>query len=309
MTVNSLDARRRSIAAAAQLACLLEASAPKPGNVSPGRSFPDMGYHDFLASAVAIGPVFANADRHSLGQLVHQAVASTSSWVPANTNLGIVLLLAPLAKAAMSASVVASTPESPRTGLIEQDLLWRSVNDLLAATTIDDAREVYAAIRLAGPGGLGRVDQQDVSGEPSVTLAEAMQLAAGHDGVAREYATGYQVTRGISMPALQRARRDGLSWEEAIAETFLTVLSHHLDTHIARKAGRSAAAAATEAAAAILAAGGVRTPDGRTAVDALDRSLRDRDHAKNPGTTADLTAASVFAVLLVDGWRGISQHE
>ena len=90
------------IAAAAQLACLLEASAPKPGNVSPARRFEDAGYEDFLASAAAIGAPLADAGAYPLGASIRRAVEATARWTRSNTNLGIVLLLAPLARAAFA---------------------------------------------------------------------------------------------------------------------------------------------------------------------------------------------------------------
>ena len=89
------------VAAAAQLACLLEASAPKPGNVSPGRPFADARYEDFLASAVAIGEPLAGAGTRRLGRTILHAIEATTRWTRSNTNLGIVLLVAPLARAAL----------------------------------------------------------------------------------------------------------------------------------------------------------------------------------------------------------------
>ena len=273
------------IAAAAQLACLLEAHAPKPGNVSPGRDFADVGYGDFVASAAAIGAPFTRVDLTPLGALVREAVEATAKWAPSNTNLGIVLLLAPLAKAALG-------PNDLRSNLV----------GVLDTTTVDDAREVYAAIRLASPGGLGKADAQDVAGEPTVSLLDAMRLAADRDGIAREYATGFEVTFGTAAPTLDKARAAGLTWDEAIVETFLTLLAAGLDTHIARRSGNDAAAAVTERARAALAAGGVRSPEGRLAIDDMDRALRDARNSGNPGTTADLTAAAIFVVLIGGGW-------
>ena len=89
------------IAALAQLACLLEVSAPKPGNVSPGRHFADLRYEDFLTSAIAIGQPFARAGDQSVGVTIRHAIDATACWTRTNTNLGIVLLLAPLARAAV----------------------------------------------------------------------------------------------------------------------------------------------------------------------------------------------------------------
>src|SRR5881628_1460774 len=130
------------VAAAAQLACLLEATAPKPGNVSPTASFHDATYEDFLASAVAIGPALAAAGERPLGATIRAAVEATGRWVPSNTNLGLVLLLAPLARAALISSDDAAA-------------LRTAVATTLGETTVADAQEVYAAIRQARPGGLG----------------------------------------------------------------------------------------------------------------------------------------------------------
>jgi triphosphoribosyl-dephospho-CoA synthase len=267
------------VATAAQLACLLEVSAPKPGNVSPGRHFHDTRYEDFLASAAAIGPAIALAGEQPLGATIRAAIESTTHWTGgrANTNLGIVLLFAPLARAA---------------------ILRIDVTDVLTATTVDDARATYAAIRLARPGGLGDADAQDVGAEPTVTLRDAMALAADRDAVAREYATGYATTYSVGVPALKRARRDGLDWDDAVVETFLALLASGYDTHIARKLGRAAAESVSARAVAVVAAGGIRTEAGRAAVADLDRALRDDRNQANPGTTADLTAAALYVWLL-----------
>jgi triphosphoribosyl-dephospho-CoA synthase len=271
------------VAGAAQLACLLEVSAPKPGNVSPGRHFHDTRYEDFLASAVAIGPVMGGADDRPIGSTVLAAVEATAVWTTANTNLGIVLLFAPLAR-----------------GVGRRDL----VREALEGTTVSDARDVYRAIRLAGPGGLGRVPSEDIGGEPTVTLREAMGLAAGRDSIAREYVTDFATTFGSSVPALTRARRDGLSWDDAIVETYVGLLAAEPDTHIVRKLGVAVASEVTGRAGAAMASGGVRTESGRAALAELDVVLRGYPrNGANPGTTADLTAAAIFVSLMQGGWR------
>ena len=112
---------------------------------------------------------------------------------------------------------------------------------------------MYAAIRQARPGGLGSVDAQDVTDEPTLTLLDVMKLAAGRDGIAREYATAFELTFETSAPILARARRDGLAWDEAVVETFLTLLADWPDTHIARRAGPETSAALTHEAKSVLA--------------------------------------------------------
>ena len=285
-----------NVGLAAQLACLLEVSAPKPGNVSPGRHFADLRYEDFLASALAIGAPMTGAGERGVGATVRLAVEATSHVTRSNANLGIVLLCAPLARAAFLTAT-----EHKRTGS-RSPTLRDTVRIVLDETTIEDAREVYAAIRLAPPGGLGRAESQDVSSEPTMTLVEVMRLAAHRDTIAAEYATGFDVTFETAVPALEKARREGLAWDEAVVETFLTVLSAVEDTHIARRSGSALAADVTQRARRVLAAGGVRTDAGRLAIAEMDTALRDDRNSGNPGTTADLTAAAIFVVLLGGGW-------
>jgi triphosphoribosyl-dephospho-CoA synthase len=285
------------VVAAAQLACLLEVSAPKPGNVSPGRHFGDTRYEDFLASAAALGPALAGAGTRPLGATIRRAILATARWTRSNTNLGMVLLLAPLARAAAAAR--APGDEGP----IDRTALRAALAETLDATTVDDARGVYAAIRRAAPGGLGRAEAQDVADEPTVTLLEAMRLAAHRDGIAREYATAFATTFEVGVPALARARADGLPWEDAVVECYLTLLAAGPDTHVARRAGQATAERVARDAQGVMAAGGVRTEAGRAAVADLDAALRDRDNTANPGTTADLTAAAILVVLLGGGWH------
>ena len=225
----------------------------------------------------------AGAGRRPVGETVRLAIEATAQWTRSNSNLGIVLLLAPLARAA---NIGANTG------------LRAALARVLEETSVDDARNVYAAIRLAGPGGLGEAESQDVADEPDVTLLAAMRMAADRDAIAREYANGFEVTFETGASVLARARTDGLSWDDAIVETFLTLLAGTADTHIARRSGMALARKVTEWAQGVMAAGGVRSARGRRATAEFDRSLRNKETRANPGTTADLTAAAIFVTLL-----------
>jgi triphosphoribosyl-dephospho-CoA synthase len=284
------------IGAAAQLACLLEASAPKPGNVSPGRHFHDTRFEDFVASAVAIGPELARAGERSVGETVRAAVEATARWSRANTNLGIVLLLAPLARAA------ALPGPAP---------LRRRLATVLESTTVADAEEVYAAIRRTAPGGLGRAGAQDVAAAPTVTLRDAMALAAERDSVAREYVTDFALTFDVAVPALLQTRAAGLGWTDAAVEAFLALLEAAPDSLIARKLGAEAAARVSARAREVRALGAGRTAEGRRGLALLDAELRDARNTRNPGTSADLTAAALFVVIIECGWNpsGASRAE
>ena len=275
------------IATLAQLSCLLEVSAPKPGNVSPGMRFRDMSYEDFLVSALAIGPAIGEAGKVPLGITIERALAATREVTRANTNLGLVLLLTPLAAAS----------------ILTAGTLRERVQRVLRATTIDDARLVYNAIRSANPGGMGKVSAEDLGEQPKVTLVKAMDLARERDSVAREYATDFEITFDCGVPALRAARQAGLGWLDTVTEAGLKLLSEVPDTLIARKAGKEVALQISAGARGVLEAGGIRSQPGRKALAEFDASLRDPQNSRNPGTTADLIAAATFVTLLEDGWN------
>jgi triphosphoribosyl-dephospho-CoA synthase len=270
-----------TVAGAAQLACVLEASAEKPGNVTPSHDFADTSYEDMLRSAIALGFALGRAADGGVGDTVLSAVRATRRVAGANTNLGIVLLLAPLARAALLGGPLRPGAEA-----------------VLSALTLDDARAAYEAIRLAGAGGLDEPVEHDVRAAPTVSLREAMAAAAERDSVAAEYATDYAVTFDRGLPALARALDDGLGARAATVELALELLAAVPDTLIARKRGRRAAERVAADAAVVLSAGGVRTAAGRAALEAFDASLRRDGNALNPGTTADLVTAVLFVALL-----------
>jgi triphosphoribosyl-dephospho-CoA synthase len=273
---------RSDIAFAGQLACILEVTAPKPGNVSPGRDFADLTYEDFLLSAAAIGGALGEAGARPPGETVLRAIRDTRRWVRTNTNLGIVLLFAPLARAAA----------------LGGGSLRSRLSAVLSALTVEDAVAVYEAIRLADPGGLGEVAEHDVRGVPEITLREAMGLAADRDAIAREYMTDFALTFEVAVPVIEVARAQGASWSDAALEAYLHLLSRVPDTLIARKKGLAAARRVSEHADRVLRSGRPGSPARQAAIDAFDALLRDPSHSLNPGTTADLTAAALFVVLL-----------
>jgi triphosphoribosyl-dephospho-CoA synthase len=271
-----------SIGQCATLACLLEVSAPKPGNVHRGADFEDLRFEDFCVSAVAVAPAMEAAVDRGLGATVLAAVEATRRAVAANTNLGTVLLLAPLAKVPRRAS------------------LPRGVAEVLASCGPRDAEDVYAAIRLAAPGGLGTVDQYDVAGPPPADLLAAMKAAAARDMVARQYAEDFRQVLGQAVPWLREAIA---AWPLRTSTVYvqMRLMAEHPDSLIARKCGPAVAKEASDRAARVLAEG---TPGS----GAYDRALADFDfwlrsdgHRRNPGTTADLIAAALFAGLR-DGW-------
>jgi triphosphoribosyl-dephospho-CoA synthase len=290
-----------SVAGAAQLACILEVAAEKPGNITPSHDFHDTSYEDMLRSAIAVGPELARARERGVGETVLAVVEASRRVAPANTNLGIALLLAPLAKAALidpggAHGAEASTMiggSGPDAGPLRARL-----GATLGALDVADARAAYAAIRLSGAGGLRERVEHDVRSEPAVSLREAMASAAERDSVASEYVTDYALTFGTGVPALVAALGDGLAVREAIVELHLRLLDQAPDTLIARKRGADAAERVSAGAREVLAAGGMRTAAGRRALRSFDASLREPGNALNPGTTADLVTATLFVALV-----------
>jgi triphosphoribosyl-dephospho-CoA synthase len=270
-----------AVAGAAQLACVLEVSAQKPGNITPRHDFHDTTYEDMLRSAIAVGPELARAGERGVGDTVLAVVQASSRAARANTNLGIALLLAPLAQAALAGGP-----------------LRERLAATLGALGVADARAAYAAIRLAGAGGLEERVEHDVRSEPAVGLREAMASAAARDSIAAEYVSDFALTFETGIPALVAALGDGLAERQAIVELHLRLLDVAPDSLIARKRGAEAAARVSAGARDVLRAGGVRTAAGRRALRSFDGSLREPGNALNPGTTADLVTATMFVALL-----------
>tara|TARA_R110002111_G_scaffold168038_1_gene233859 strand:+ start:138645 stop:139550 length:906 start_codon:yes stop_codon:yes gene_type:complete len=260
------------------LACLMEATARKPGNVHPGASFPDLTYPDFLKSAAVIAPLLAHTDSHNIGSVIRQCISETQKVIPSNSNLGMVLLLAPLAAV-------------PLEKTIEE-----GIQNILHDLTIQDAREVYEAIRIANPGGLGKTKSEDVSVEPTGTLRQVMTLAADRDSVASEYANDFRITLGTAAPTLRELWKQCDNWEDAIIRLQLRLMSDFPDTLISRKRGFAEAELSAERARIAL-----HAEDFATGLSQFDAWLRQDGNQRNPGTTADLIVAGLF-VAMRDGF-------
>jgi triphosphoribosyl-dephospho-CoA synthase len=256
------------------LACLFEATARKVGNVHRYRDFEDLTYLEFVLSAAAIAPVMELAPSRSVGATVLCAVEATRAVVKTNTNLGIALLLAPLAAT------------DNRVQLAER----------LAALTVEDSVLVYRAIRLAQPGGLGEVREQDVASEPTLPLRELMALAQERDSIAAEYVNGFESIFDLGVPALLDGYATMGSLEAAILHCQLNFLTEKGDSLLRRKRGDAENERLRNTAARVLALG-MGTASGMRELTQLDGWLREEGHSRNPGTTADLVTACLFVAL------------
>ncbi|MGA0593691.1 triphosphoribosyl-dephospho-CoA synthase [Enterovirga sp. CN4-39] len=263
----------RCIAEAYEAACLAELAALKPGNVHVFAAGHRMRVEDFRRSAtVSSGPLSRAGS--GVGERVLGAVEATSGAVGQNTNLGILLLCAPLAAAA------------ERGGHLRTAL-----DEVLAALDMEDARRVYAAIRLANPAGLGRTDRHDVAEEPDIDLRAAMAAAAERDRIAHAYVTGFQDLFETGLSALTEARSHGLAEPWPATAVHFAFLAGFRDSHICRKHG---AACAEEVRAEAAALGRILFVNDEYVRDLLAFDISLKLRGLNPGTTADLTVATLF---------------
>ncbi len=273
-----MNVREDAIAQAYIDACVAELDAPKPGNVhrfAPGHR---MEVADFVRSAEAsAAPIAARGAR--VGSRIREAVDATLKAVGQNTNLGIILLCAPLAAAAESPDVT----------------LRVALATVLDGLDRSDAHDVFAAIAAANPGGLGRAPRHDVKAPVTATLREAMAEAVDRDRIARQYVTTYEDIFSLGLPALAIARQRGRDAHWSTLAVFLTFLAALPDTHILRKFDAATAEGVRREAAdwrdAFAAA---RDPE-RLADGLLTWDATLKSRGVNPGTSADLTVATLFA--------------
>jgi len=262
-------------------ACIWEVMARKVGNVHPTAPFADVDCVSFLLSAAVITPNFGyRKDYMYIGDTILACARRTREVVGSNTNLGILLLLTPLAYPGAPMNT-----EGFSNRVLNSDVL------------LFDAPLVYEAIRLANPGGLGDAPEQDVRQEPTVTLLEAMKLAADRDMVARQYANGFADVFDFGTPAFLDAFGRFGCVEAAVIDSQLRWLAAYPDSLIARKNGPGVAEDVRQRAAEVQRLGGIATPEGRRAGVALDKYLRSDGNKLNPGTTADFITACLFVAL------------
>jgi len=273
--------RAAEIAAAFEAACLDELDAPKPGNVHAFADGHRMTAAQFETSAEAAAAPIAQAGTR-VGARIEAAVMATFAAVGVNTNLGIILLCAPLAAAAERGA----------------SSLRAAVAAVLDDLDLEDARHAFSAIVRAAPAGLGRAEQHDVFAPPTVTLREAMAAAADRDRIARQYASGFADIFEVGETNLVRALAAQSHPRWATLAVYIGFLAAFPDTHIVRKHGSATARAVQHAAAMFH----QRLQSHASAENLLselltwDAELKRKDI--NPGTSADLTVATLFAYRL-----------
>ena len=273
---------RDHLRAAYEDACRREIEALKPGNVHLFADGHRMSVGQFLTSASASSAPLTDPGL-PIGRRILEAVRATRLAVGVNTNLGIVLLCAPLIRAAETAD-----------GEFREEL-----GEVLDGMDIMDTAAVFEAIVLASPGGLGSAEVHDVRETPKVRLAEAMQEAAGRDMIARQYVTHYDDVFGVGLAALEAAIARGESGMWPAVFAYMAFLAGFPDSHVARIHGAETAGRVREEAIAVRALLDAASDEAARFALLMDFDRRLKARAVNPGTSADLTVAS----LLVHGLR------
>jgi triphosphoribosyl-dephospho-CoA synthase len=266
------------IASAFEYACRDELDAPKPGNIHVFAKGRRLSVEDFERSAAAAaGPLTAPGQR--VGARILGAVDATAAAVETNTNLGIILLCAPLAAAAETFSYD----------------LRSSLAQALRTLNRDDAELAFKAIVRASPAGLGRAERHDVFASATGTLREAMAEAADRDRVAQQYVTDFADVFELGEPLLEATLARSADKRLATLITYLGFLAAFPDSHIVRKYGLTVAARTREEAGplAAMARKANRLEDVLANVLVWDAELKKAN--VNPGTSADLTVATLFA--------------
>ncbi|HVP92169.1 MAG TPA: triphosphoribosyl-dephospho-CoA synthase [Acidobacteriota bacterium] len=301
-----------------QLAILFEISADKPGNVNLTTGFEGTRYEHFLASAVATTPWFKLAAEHGIavsreeikvsdvrvGQIIRNCVLDINSWqYGGNTLLGTVILVSPIA-------VAAGMTNAMKENILEIHQLRQNLKRVIESTKSEDAVDVYEAIRIAKPSGLGKAPELDVNDsnsvnrivKESITLYQVFKIASPYDRVCSEWINNYPLTFQVAYPYLMEQISDSKDLNKAIIHTFLKVLGEYPDTFIARKIGIEKAKEVSVKASKILELGGLETSPGRKSLHEFDLELRRSSNDLNPGTTADIVAAAL-ALCILNGYR------
>lgn len=270
------------VAGAFRCACLTELRALKPGNVHIHADGHGMTVAQFEASAEAAAPAIG-APGLPVGERIFGATRATQDAVGCNTNLGIILLAAPLAQAALADGC---------------ENLHGRLRRVLGALDREDAEGAFAAIRLAAPGGLGDSDRHDIRRPAAVSLRDAMAEAADRDLIARQYVNDFEDVFGFGLPRLRECLKRWNSLEWAASSVHLGFMARHPDSHVARKSGVAVAEDTQRRAAPHDArlSDTERPEDMTEALLSLDAELK--ADGINPGTSADLTVASLYAFFL-----------
>lgn len=310
LTIQTLDDLLRCINLASSLELL---GYPKCGNVHRTKNFELTKFEHFFAGISAIQPNFrdfckriediysdstSNFKFVNLGKFYLESTIEMMKWQRGgNVLLGHILILAPLVA---SATICFKAGTKKLKDFIQ--VLEKVIND----ATVEDTVNLFKAIRLSKPGGLGKINKYDINDENSlidieknkITLKTIFGLSKGYDSISMEYFSNFKIILNENLPYYLDIFNRYRDINAATVNTFLKILSEHPDTLILRKSGKEAAIFVSKRAGRILEKGGVLTKKGNELLKKFDKKLHKQKGAMNPGTTADLIAGVIFCALL-----------
>ena len=276
---------------AAQLACVLEASTEKPGNVTPKHDFPDTKYEDFISGSIALGESVEDAAYQGylagkgeisvhdigIGELMLEGVGAVmDSHEGGNTHLGTLMLFIPIAAAAGMCM--------GRGG--DMSALKKNIKTIVEESSNEDTYCFYSAIKEAGAGGLSKLREE------SMSFYELMKYSASKDMIAEELANGLGVIFNLGLPSFEAYYLEEEDIRKALLKTYLLILSKYPDTFITKKSSLEKSKLVSGMAAKVMA--------GNMPLEAFDAELRMQGSRLNPGTTADIVSAILFIWLLYE---------
>ena len=258
---------------------ICDINALKPGNVGRHGAGHGMDCADFIKSAQVVTPILCNR-RLGLGKRILSSVEATLGAVHCNTNLGMVLLIAPIIR------------------VFEQLVSPGDFQDLIKPTLMSleqqEAQDIFAAIRLANPGGLGKVDKYDVNSPLDIDIYSAMDAAKERDLIALQYANGYREIVNLGIKCLQNYHNRWNSVEWSVVACYLMYMASFPDSHIRRKHGIEIAEQVRKKTVPVWERFADYDNPGaaRGVLTTFDKELKESEI--NPGTCADLTVASLL---------------
>ena len=258
---------------------ITEVTSLKPGNVSRFSEGHGMTVDDFIKSAELTSPILCDPTL-SVGERVLEGVRVTMSGVGCNTNLGMLMLFAPMVKAAELG--MASFQSNLEMVLRELD--------------VKDTSCIFKAIHHANPGGLGESEKYDVNKklDAGTTIQKAMAEAKNRDLIAKQYVTGFIDIFSLGLICIEdfAVRWNSVEW--AAVACYIGFMAEFPDSHIRRKFGLEVAEQIKIKAVSIAEAfqKNDSPEDGAEMLKKFDRELKNK--GVNPGTSADLTAASLL---------------
>ncbi|MEG1497698.1 MAG: triphosphoribosyl-dephospho-CoA synthase, partial [Clostridiales bacterium] len=251
-----------------------------------------------------IGEPLSHIADYGVGKTIEKAIQATWNVVSSNTNLGIVLLFAPLALAFHHIMEKTHTYGDKKGEFLIN--LRGELEAVLNNLTVDDTVYVYKAIRYVSPGGLGNADDYDVTADtvPDISLKGVMALSAERDLIARQYVNNYSQIFDDGIKYFNDALTSKLSFFDSVAQTHLMLLASTEDTLICRKLGKCISVEAKRLAQEAVVRGGFYTQEGIQYVKRYDQWLREDGHKRNPGSSADIIAAVIFVYFLEKIYTG-----